>query len=115
MLNVIVTKINECKEIEVFERLIDMYDIEKAVELYCENMIDFKGFTGEVDFVGFKHVASKTIRDKNILTNIKFEAGNLEINAYNFENAHITLYFMIVNEDNEKIKLDLEFDTEFDY
>lgn len=114
-LNVIVNRIDECGNIETESIIVDRFDIEKAVENYAEYMEEFKDFTGEVGLIGFRHVAGSTSVDKNITSKITWEKDTIEITAHDFENAYITLYFKIINEDEEEIELSLTVSTSFSY
>lgn len=114
-LKVIVTKINECKDTEVFEREIDQYDIENAVSSHGVEMKAFKNFTKECYIKAFKHVGSKTMPDTCSNKYITWNGDTVEITVYDVENIRIRIYFDIVNEDNDTQEIELCIDTDFPY
>lgn len=112
-LKVVVTKINECEDTKVFEKTIDKYDIDNAVDNECEKMKKFNGFTGDIFVNGFKHVGTKTF-----VSDCEYEANwndDVEIIIRDVENAHVTLNFIIINIENQEKEISLDFDTDFDY
>lgn len=114
-LKIIVNRIDECGNIETESIIVNRFDIEKAVDNHAEYMKEFKVFTGEVGLIGFRHVGGNTRIDQSIPSKITWKNDTIEITAHDFENAHITIYFTIINEDEEEIELSLMVSTSFSY
>lgn len=114
-LTVTVTKINENEDTQVFTKEIDNYDIEMAINGHCEEMKEFKGFTGEVYVKAFKHVGSKIMQDTFSDKEINFEGNTLDIIGYDFENCRVEIYFNIVTGEDEEKELSIEIETDFNY
>lgn len=114
-LEIVVTKINECEDTQVFKKVINTYSIERAVSNMGEELREFKGFTGEMGLIAFKHAGSKTISQKNLTSRVVWEGNVVDVTAYDFENAHATVYFKFINSEDEEIEGKVEFDTEFEY
>ncbi|MGL5328549.1 MAG: hypothetical protein ACRDD7_04715 [Peptostreptococcaceae bacterium] len=107
-----VTRINEGIELTQ-TLLVDTYLIEAEIDKY-DNMIDFKGFTGEVTVSGFKHIGSTT-RITPCNANVTWDGDKIEIVVHNVENIRITLPFNAVCEFEEEFEGEIELSTSFDY
>lgn len=113
-LNVIVYRINDGEDTETYEKEVNEYDLEKAVDENCEDLKEFLGFTNEVYADGFIHSGSRCI-SKKCEYEVSCDDSDIEIYIHNVENAHIQIFFTMINEDDEEIDLAIEFDTKFNY
>lgn len=117
-LEVIVTRICECKETEEHSKFICEYEIERAVESDGEDIYKFIEFTGEISFRAFKHCGSRTMTQKGKRMDYVrwIEAEHkIEITASEFENAEIEIYFKYINGEGEEKESSVSVITDFTY
>lgn len=110
-----VIRINDNERDRTFQKVIEQKDIELAVCRHGEEMQDFRSFTKEVEVKGFKVINNRNKETKLTNTDISFRGDTLTIQAHNFHNCIIRVYFTITNKLNREKKLYIDIETNFTY
>lgn len=112
-LEVEVTRINEGIELTQ-TLLVDTYLIDAEIDKYGEEMVQFKGFY-DIEVKGLKYFKDGSHRSHVTNAKITWNEDVIEVILHEEKNARITLYFTIINEFDEEVKIDMTIDTSFDY